>query len=156
MIVWAHHADDGPNYQAITRYISDKIWGDGRQFTLGTAMAVLRDDVLLGCAVFHNYDKDAGVIEISAGAESPRWLSRQVLAAMFGYVFNSLGCQAVVTRCDPDSARLRRIMTTYGFEEHRLPRMRGRDKDDALYILTDDAWRGNKFNRKAHHGFQST
>lgn len=110
-------------------------------------MAVVNDaNTIIAVMVFYDYDKDAGVIQISGAADTPRWLTRPILKEMFGYAFNEVGCQAVVMRVDPDNTRLHRILTAYGFTMHRLPRLRGRDKDECLFVLYDDVWRGNGFH----------
>lgn len=151
MIKWVHHTEK-PLYLALETYVSSKIWGEHRPFFYGTIMAVIEGDALQGAAIFHNYDKDAGVIEVSAAAETPRWLTRRVLKDMFGYPFDQLGCQAVIMRVDPDNRRLDRILKAYGFERHDIPRLRGRDKAEALFILTDDVWRANGFHKEQRNG----
>ena len=102
----------------------------------------------LGAAIFQNYNPDHGTIEISAAAVSPKWLSRSVLREMFEYPFGQLACQAVVLRCDPGDNRLGRIFTAYGFERYDIPRLRGRDRAEAVYILADDVWRANGFHKE--------
>jgi len=102
----------------------------------------------LGAAIYQNYDPEHGVIELSAAAASPRWLSRKVLREMFSYPFDQLGCQAVAMRCDTDNSRLARIFTAYGFKRYDIPRLRGRDKGEAIYVLADDDWRANGFHKE--------
>ena len=113
-------------------------------------MAVLHDEAIIAVVVFHNFDRHAGVIELSAAADSARCISRPVLREMFGYAFDQLGCQQVVMRIAPDNGAgprgLQRLAKAYGFQPTVLPRMRGRDKDDVLWRLTVEDWRGNGFN----------
>lgn len=147
MPVWLHHAQQPDDYAALCRYISQRIWGKPRDFPLGTGLAVLDGGGLAAGLVYYDYDKDAGVIQISGAAETPRWLTRPVLFEMFSYPFNQMECQAVVMRVDPDDKRLERILTAYRFEKHEIPRLRGRDKNECLFILTDDAWKANGFHK---------
>lgn len=102
--------------------------------------------------VFSNYDPDAGVIEVSGASDKPNWLNRAILKEMFGFTFEQLGCQAVVMRVDPENKRLGRILTAYGFSRHDVPRLRGRDKAEAFYILGDDEWRANGFHKELSNG----
>jgi RimJ/RimL family protein N-acetyltransferase len=133
----------------LSKWVADLIWpGKGRDFGNCQTMAVLDEETLICGIVFHNFEPDSGVIEISAASTSSRWLTRETLRKMFAYPFEECGVQAVIMRCDPDDAALRRMLTAYGFEMYVIPRLRGRDKDENVFILTDDNWASNKFNRK--------
>src|SRR5690606_2224075 len=80
----------------------------------------------------------AGAIEVSGAADTPRWLTKKVLWEMFAYPFEHLGCQIVVMRVSTENTRLHRILTAYGFECYRIPRLRGRHEDELIFTLTDD------------------
>lgn len=147
--VWTN---TGGLYSAIEAFLAARIWGKPQALPLGTAMAVARGNIIIGAALFNNYQPDAGTIEITAAADDPHWLSRAALFEMFAYPFGQLGCQAVILRADPGNARLARIAVAYGFERHELPHLRGRGRSEAIYILTDDAWRGNGFHKENAHG----
>lgn len=132
----------------LSKWVANIIWpGKLREFGNCQALAVVEDDALICGVIYHNYEPQSQVIEISAGSISSRWLTRHTLRKMFAYPFEECGCQAVVMRCDPDDAALRRMLTAYGFKLYVIPRLRGRDKDENVFVLTDDAWASNKFNR---------
>ncbi|MGV2052609.1 N-acetyltransferase [Agrobacterium sp. 22-209-1] len=134
---------------AFSRWIADLIWpGKGRDFGNCQAMAICEDDKLIGGMVWHNYEPEAGVIEISGAATSSKWLTRKTLAAMFGIPFKEWGIQCLVMRVAPEDEALHRMLKAYGFDLYVIPRLRGRDRDEHVFILTDDAWRASKFNRK--------
>lgn len=111
-------------------------------------MGVASGESIVAAVIFTNYDASAGVVEMSAAADTARWLTRPVLAEMFGYAFDQLGCQAVVLRVHPNNVRLHRILRAYGFERHDVPRLRGRDTPEVFYILGDDIWRANGFHHR--------
>jgi hypothetical protein len=111
------------------------------------AMGVF-DDVLVAAVVFNNYQPEAGVIEMHAASATPRWLTRPVLWQMFNYVFNVAGCQMAVTRVSEKDNRLLRIFTAYGFDHAVIPRLRGRDENERIFWLHDDAWRRNGFHKE--------
>jgi RimJ/RimL family protein N-acetyltransferase len=116
-------------------------------------MGVFSEQELIGVVVFNNWQPEAGVIEMHSAATSPRWLTRKVLKSMFGYVFDQLGCQNVVTRVSDRNTRLLRIFTAYGFDHVLIPRLRGRDEGERIFWLTDEAWRANGFHKgNAEHG----
>ena len=148
MITWAFAAP-GRETKLLSRWVADHIWpGQSRDFGNCQGMAVIEDDTLIAGMIFHNWEPQAGIIEISGAGTSKRWLTRETLKTMFSYPFKECGCQAVVMRCDPEDTALDRMLKAYGFQLFILPRLRGREKDEHVFVLYDDAWRENKFNRR--------
>ena len=117
-------------------------------FAQGIAMAVVHGGAMVAAAILHNYDAEAGVIQISAASDDKRWMTRPVLRGLFGYAFNELACQAVVQRCDTGRNDLARMFKAYGFKRYDIPRLRGRGKAEAVYVLSDDDWRASKFQQE--------
>lgn len=150
---WASSRE--PEFNAmLSRWIAARIWGEGQAFPGKILCFGVFDDAgeLAASIGYHNWNPAAGVIEFSGAATTPRWLTRDVLFQMFEYPFEQLQCQMTFARIAPDNTRLLRILTAYGFEATRLPRMRGRDRDEILMTLTDDAWRSNGFHKGKSHG----
>lgn len=144
-ILWAHHGD--ALYEALSWFVAGRIGAPVAGAERGTAMAVADGVKIIAAVIYHNYQPDAGVIELSAASDDKRWLTRPVLAEMFAFPFDQLGCQAVVLRADANRRDLKRIFTAYGFNLVVVPRMRGRDAPEAIYVLGDDEWRANGFHR---------
>lgn len=111
-------------------------------------MGVADGDRFVSVMAFHNYDPAHRVIEISGASDTPRWLTRPILKALFDYPFKQLECEVVVMRVDPNNKRLNRILTAYGFTRHDIPHLRGKGRAEAVYVLTDDVWRGNGFHKE--------
>lgn len=105
-------------------------------------------DPIIAGVVFHNWSPEAGVMEMSAAADSPRWLSRSVLKAMHSYIFADAGCQLAVMRVSEQNERMLRIGKAYGYTPHRVPRLRGREEAEIILTLTDDQWKASKFHGK--------
>jgi RimJ/RimL family protein N-acetyltransferase len=146
-LVWGDYTKPDLN-RALGQWCQRQI-GLTRQFQEPySTMGVFDGDELIAVMVFHNWHDDAGVCEISGAATNARWLPRPVLYEMFSYPFKDLRCQNVVMRVDEENRRLKRILTAYGFQHVNIPRLRGRDKGENVFWLTDDAWKANKFNRK--------
>lgn len=103
---------------------------------------------LIGGAVFHHWDPDAGIIEISGAATSARWLSRGTMQRLFDYAFDECGVQMVVQRTPADAERTLGQLASFGYSFVLVPRLFGRDRDGVICCLTDDAWASNRFNRK--------
>ena len=151
-VIWGSSKDPDLN-DALATWIAGRIWGDHRRLSgKYSCMGVFDGGELAAAVAFHNWSPEAGVIEFTGAAINKRWLTRPVLWAMFDYPFNQLGCQMVIGRNDPSNAPLKRMETAYGFKTLTLPRMRGRDKDELLMMLTDDAWRANGWHKENAHG----
>lgn len=103
---------------------------------------------LIAGIVYHNYDPDAGTIEMSLASISARWLSRETVRRMYKYPFLELGCQMVYARVRADDERLLRQIASLNYSLIKVPRMFGRDVDAVLCLLTREAWEDNKFNRR--------
>ncbi len=137
----------------IARFVGSRVEGGHRGFGECVAMGVISQNRLLCGLIYHNYNPEAGVIEISGASDSSQWLTRQTLWAMYSYPFNEAGCQLVVQRSSEKNRMwngrgIRRMLTAYGFAETRIKRLRGRDADELIFTLTDDAWASNGFHRE--------
>jgi len=119
--------------------------------TAKTIGVVDEGDKLIAGVVFHNYDPEAEMIEISGAATTPRWLSRGMVARMHQYPFHQCGCQMVAMRIPADNERLLRQLAVYDYGFVLVPRLFGRDRDGVVATLTDDDWAANRFNKRFGH-----
>lgn len=148
MITWAVAKDS--EIKMLSRWVADIIWpGKGKDFGNCQAMAVLEDDQLIAGMIYHNYEPDAAVVEISGAGTTKRWLTKETLRVMFQIPFVDWKCQAVVMRVSSQDKTLHSILKRYGFEHYQIPRLRGRNEPENVFLLTDDAWASNRFNRKS-------
>lgn len=130
--------------------------GGERGFGTCRAIGFVENGILIGGTVYHRYDPEAGVIEMSTVATTPRWLTPKVLHAIFAYPFEQIGVQMVLLQVAPTNERMRNIAKRFGFDEYRIPRLRGRDEDGMIYTLTDDQWRETRFERLRNGKARST
>lgn len=143
----------GEDTTRLATLVAEKIWpGKGHTFGPSCGIAVLLDDHLAAGLIYHNYDPDAAVVEISGAAWEKGWLTRPVLKAMYDFPFVSLSCQAVVQRVPDEDTAQHRMLKIYGAERYHIPRLRGRESAENVFVLTDDAWAKNKFNQRAIDG----
>lgn len=143
---WAVTA--GADTEKLALLVADRIWpGTGRDFGNCQCIAVTLDGTLAAGLVYHNYDEDAQVLEISGASWINGWLTRSVLKAMYGYPFKDCGCQAVVQRVPDDDHKQHRMLQAFGAERYRIPRLRGRDKAENIYVTTRETWETNRFAR---------
>jgi RimJ/RimL family protein N-acetyltransferase len=116
------------------------------------AIGVIDEGRLIAGIVYHNYDPEAGIIEISGAAlPGTYWLSRETLRRMFQYPFHGCRCQMVVQRTPADDERLLGVLARYGYAFVTIPRLFGRDRDGVVCLLTREAWENNKFNQRLRH-----
>lgn len=114
-------------------------------------MAVADGEQIVAAVLFHNWQPQNGVLEISAASDTKMWLSRATLFEIFNYAFNEVGAQAVVA-CMDAGRPLIRIFEAYGFKRYEIPRLRGRDKAETVMVLGDDEWKANGFHKEHGHG----
>jgi len=116
------------------------------------AIGVVEGGLLLAGLVYHNWDPDAGVIEIS-GAALPGhfWLTRETIRHMYQYPFFVCGCQMVAQRTPADDERLLYALARYDYAFSKVPRLFGRDRDGVVCTLTREAWENNRFNKRFRH-----
>jgi len=148
--IWLHPRD-GAAYEAVARFLADRIgeWPNGWQ--IGTILAIARGDEIVAAVLFHNWQPGHGVIEVSGASDDKRWLSRAVMFDLFDYAFNQMGAQAVLARMDADRPLGRRF-EAYGFRRYDIPRLRGRDKAEAVLVLSDDEWAANGWHKENADG----
>jgi len=121
---------------------------------MATIGIIARDDAqapgrLVAGILYNNYDKQAGVIEMSGAAlPGAKWLTRQTMWRAYQYPFLQLECQMVVNRVPADDKSQLRQLIAFNYEPTLLPRMLGRDRDLVVCRLTREAWEANKFNRR--------
>lgn len=149
---WTHVTQNPAIHFPMVDFISTRIWPEGKKLQADTIMGVADGETVVAGVGFHNYDSEAGVVEISAASDDKRWLTRPVLREMFGYAFDQLGCQSVVARIDAKNVRLARIFKAYGFREYVIPRLRGRNDAERIMVLYDDAWQKNGFHKDMSNG----
>ncbi|MEK1908170.1 MAG: hypothetical protein AAAB13_20550 [Pseudomonas sp.] len=132
----------------LSSLVADRIWPTkGRTFGECRAIAVMEGEKLAAGLIYHNYDPDAQVIEISGASWVKGWLTRPVLTAMYGYPFIDCGCQAVVQRVSDDDTAQHRMLKAFGAERYRIPRLRGVNSAENIFLTTREMWATNKFAR---------
>jgi hypothetical protein len=138
--------------EIISRFVADLVpaW-HGREMPpmMATIGVIDKDGHLVAGILYNNYDKQAGVIEMSGAAlPGARWLTRETMWRAYQYPFLQLDCQMVVNRVPADDKSQLRQLIAFNYAPTLLPRMLGRDRDLVVCRLTREAWEANKFNRK--------
>ncbi len=139
------YAAHDPRAAETARWVADRIPGCARGWDACVAMRVFRAETI-GAVIYHDWNPEAGTLCMSAAGGSG-WLTRSVLRAMHGYVFDDAGCQLAVLQVSEKNAAMRRIALAYGYCEFVIPRLRGRNEAECLLTLTDDAWRASRFHK---------
>jgi RimJ/RimL family protein N-acetyltransferase len=130
----------------LRRYVATRLHGDESVYADCGSLGIVSDKKLLGAVLFHNWQPDFGTIELSAAADSPRWLLKQTIREIMGICFDQLQCQQIFSRMAADNERAAQIYEFLGFNCILLPNMRGAGKHEYLMLLTVDEWRENKLN----------
>lgn len=114
------------------------------------SMGVFEDGKLIAGTLYHNYYPEYGIVELSSASISKRWLTKNVINAMFFLPFTRLACQMVVLRVSERNKIMIGIARKFGFSETFIPRLRGKDEGEFIYTLTDDAWGASPYNQGVH------
>lgn len=147
MVKWA--VTKGRETDLLSRWVADRIWPNaGRDFGNCHGLAVIDGETLIAGIIYHNYEPDAGIVELSGAGISKRWLTKETLRVMFQIPFRDWKCQSVVMRVSDHDKPLHRMLSAVGFEKYRIPRLRGRDEAENVFVLHEEIWASNRFNRK--------
>ena len=147
MLKYLYGADE-----IVAKFVSQMIPHCRRGFAPDArAIGVLRDDKLVAGMVYHNFDIDAELIEMSGASIDPRWLTRETLARVYGYPFLQCDVQMTFMRVPAENERLLRQLAAYNYTFMLVPRLFGRGMNGVLCTLTYEAWVANKFNRGVDH-----
>lgn len=130
-----------PTNNLLRSYVVSRLHGDESVYADCGSLGVVRDGKILGAVLFHNWQPDYGTIELSAAADSPRWLSRKTINEVFRLCFEQFDCQQVYSRMAADNIRAAKIYDFLGFKRITLPNMRGAGRDEFLMLLTRQEWR---------------
>lgn len=130
---------------ALVRFVGERT-NVTRGFGPCASLGVADGGEVVAACIFHNWQPEHGVMELSCAADSKLWLTRPVINAIFGFVFDECACQLVVLRVSERNTKMIRIARRVGFKETRIERMRGRDEAELLFTATDGDWRGHKMH----------
>lgn len=134
--------------EAVKRFVALGLFGPDRDFGAATAIGFATEaEGFIAGVVYHNWEPDAGVVELSAYSTRRDWLNRQRLRVLFDYPFDQLQCRLVIARISERNTKVRGLWAHLGAMETRLPQLRADDEDEILAILRADAWRNSKFKR---------
>jgi hypothetical protein len=118
----------GPDYtKALAAWAAERIpQMAGGDFGPCWAVGVIRSGAIAAVCVYHDWQPHHGVVQLSVAADSPRWASRQVLAALLGVPFlMPLGpgaepCRKAVAVCASDNARALEFVRGVGFTQEAV------------------------------------
>lgn len=124
----------------VAAFVRERVPAAASGWTGFTTIGFLQGDRLIAGIVYHDWDQQWGVVQMSAAADSPRWLTRDTLRAIFGFPFDELGCRNVVMRVSSLNKRMCSIAERFGFTRHVLPDLRAEGEDDIIYLLSRRTW----------------
>lgn len=138
--------ENGYICKAAAQYISEACYERG--FGACQAVGFIRGETLIGGVIYHNYDPEAGVIEISAGMHPSHQLTRGEWQDVMDAPFVKMDCQMIYFKVAKTNKRLRATLRRMGCKEHIVPRMLGRTKAMAFMTLTDEDWFGGRYSKR--------
>ena len=147
--VWGSSANPDVN-SAINKWVSqhsfghpNNVWADSSSY------GVIKNGVPIAGVVYHDWKRDAGTIQYSGAATDSSWLKGPSLHQMFGYMFDELKCQMVLTGNSSDNKGLHRLLERIDHNKHIIERGWGRNTDLYLWTLTREQWAKNDLMRRS-------
>ncbi|QNQ62517.1 N-acetyltransferase [Brucella sp. 6810] len=134
----------GP-HSIIGEFVCNIVFGDPLALDKYAALGFFENGDLIAGVLFHNWHPESGVMEMTAGSTSKRWLNRRTLQQIMSLVFDGFKNQLAVMRVSERNQNMIRIARAYGFSGTYIPRLRGRDEGEFIFTLTDDDWRNGRF-----------
>ena len=136
-------------HEEVKAFVERGLWDGRRRFdhctTIGFATA---QEGLVAGVVYHNYEPDNGVIELSAYSSRRDRADKHIVSLIFGqYPFLQLGCRLLVARHSEHNLRARRIWAALGANEHPIPELRGPGEAEIIATLRRDVFLNSKFMR---------
>ena len=104
--------------ERVAHWVARHIDGCERGFGNCKALGIEHKGELVAGVVFHNWEPETGVIEVSGAATDTRWMTRKVINAALEYVFEDAGCQMLVARQALTNSPARRLWLGIGGTEH--------------------------------------
>lgn len=138
--------ENGYICKAAAQYISDACLDRG--FGACQAVGFIRDENLIGGVVYHNYDPEAGTIEISAGIDPAYRLTRGEWQDIFDAPFVKMNCQMFYFKVSKKNKRLRETLKRMGCTEYIIPRMLGRTQAQSILTMSDEAWYASPYSKR--------
>jgi len=141
------------SHDLVAQWVAEHIPHCERGFANCKAIGVLDGDGrIVAGAVYHNWEPEFGLIEMSVAAlPGSGWYTRETMARMYQYPFLDIGCQMIVLRLKASDIGLQRMLAVTGYTLTRIARFFGRGEDGVIATLTYEDWADNKFNRRFHH-----
>lgn len=126
----------------VSEWVSDKLGGP--DFGNCQALGVVDGWRLVAGVVYHNWNPEGGVIEVSSAAEDPRWASRRILGELWAYPFDLVKCRIAYARMAEGNDRARRLWRAFGADETAIPALRGPDEAEIIATLTREQWQKSR------------
>lgn len=112
---------------------------------------VAGDGRALGGVVFHNYQPRFGNIEVSFAADTPRWLTRNLIGEILRYPFDQLDCRRITSLTPKKNAPARRFIDAFGFKREGVLRKGFGDDDMIVSGMMRREWRASKWSVGKSH-----
>ena len=100
------------------------------------AIGVMRDNEIVGGALFTDYSPCPGGGDIRIWAAGHNWISRRVIRTIFGYAFGQLGCNRITAITRKNNKTTRTFLEGLGFKLEGVAREGfGPSKSACIYGL---------------------
>jgi len=116
-----------------------------------STLGIVKDGQLVAGVIFNNFRPSCRDIQLTIAADSPSWIGRGPLKAIFEYVFIQLGCIRLTVSMAKKNKRARNLAVGLGFEyEGKLRKGFDGVEDCTIYgmLHNECRWIGEKHGKK--------
>lgn len=131
------------------RFVELGLWGGEHSFgpdatAIGFANEV---DGFVAGVVYHNYDEEKNVIEISSYSSCRNWNTKENLKTIFNYAFFTLNARIVIAKTSEENKRALRIWRALGAKQYAIEDLRAPGVAEILTTYSKDDWLKSRFMR---------
>lgn len=135
--------DFQPEIQA---FVEQGLWGKKRQFGACYCLGFANEtEGLVAGMVYHNYDPEAGAIELSGYSSRRRMTQKKWASLVFNFPFDSWDIRLLIGRHSEKNRLVRRIWERVGAKEYLIPEVWGPGEAEAIAVLSREQWEQSKF-----------
>lgn len=144
MLAFQDHPEDA---DSVAAWVADQIpHVSGFAPPYRTAAVFDRGHRLIAGVVFHDWIKEAGTMQLSMAAISPKWATRSVLSGLFRYAFVTNGANKLWTATPHDNEAAIRFNAGIGMRQEAVLRHHfGPGRHAVIRSMLADEWRASRW-----------
>lgn len=131
----------------VADFVSMKIWGKSGALTNCATMGVVRDGLLVGGVVFHDYRTETGTMQLTIAGEHARWVTRRVINDAMRFPFELMGCGAIWAMISAENHTSLKMNRMIFPNESTVRHAFGQNRDGHMMTMGAEEWKAHRLYR---------